>query len=411
MKNTIVQSLVLSVIGLVLAFYVGYQVYRSVGTQYVTQTVQRHTVAEQTQVSGMALRREQLVEEELGNFGVATYLTPDGTKVSPGMVIAEIYRSEDDVAVLNRLRVLQSRIALLEKAQDPDTTSFAQADALNKQIFAEMGNIVTMANNGSFSGVNTTSDKILELMNTKQIATGKETDFQPTIDMLRLEYEYYQSHISHEPIQIKAPRMGYFIRGIDGYESVYNLSQLDRLNSERMTELLEVQPAMPDKQYIGKLMTDHRWYFAVMVEPEEVSRYKEGAVVTLDFHLNNTPPIDAIVYEVNQRYIPKHLEQDPGVVVFRCDFITEELVNLRNTQADVMFKQITGLRVPISALRYEGIQRGVYIMEGERVLFRPISVAYEDENFVICRENDPEFMRDGGYIGLEQFDEIIIEGI
>lgn len=411
MKNSILQNLVFGMIGLVLVGYVGYQVYRAVGTQYVTQTVLRYTVAEKTEISGVALRREQLIEEEIGNTGVATYLTLDGTKVSPGMVIAEFYRSEDDIAALTRMRALASRIALLEKAQNPDTTTYAQADALNKQIFTEMGNIATMAQNGSFSGINTTSDKILELINTKQITTGKETDFQPTIDTLQLEHDYYQSHIAKEPQQIVAPRMGYFIRAIDGYENIYNISQLDRLNSDRMQEILDVEPVFPEQNYVGKLMTDHRWYFAAMVDPEEVARYREGALVTLDFHLTNTPAISAYVYEVNQRYRPKHLEQDPGVIVFRCDFITEELVNLRYTQADVMFKQISGLQVPISALRYEGTQRGVYIMEGERILFRAINVIHEGNGFVLCSENDPEFMRDSGYIGLEQFDEIVIEGI
>ena len=85
-------------------------------------------------------------------------------------------------------------------------------------------------------------------------------------------------------------------------------------------------------------------------------------------------------------------------------------MNLRVTQVEVRFKSITGLRVSDSAIRFNGTQKGVYIVLGEKLVFRPITVIYEDVGFVLCRENDPEYMSGTVYTGLQQFDEVVIGG-
>ena len=39
-----------------------------------------------------------------------------------------------------------------------------------------------------------------------------------------------------------------------------------------------------------------------------------------------------------------------------------------------------------------------------------ITVIYEDVGYVLCREVDPEYYENGTYVGLQQYDEVIIEG-
>ena len=81
--------------------------------------------------------------------------------------------------------------------------------------------------------------------------------------------------------------------------------------------------------------------------------------------------------------------------------------NLPGTaQADVKFKSISGLRVSSSAIRFEGIQKGVYIIRGEKLAFRPVDVLYEGAGFVVCREANPEAEPDC----LQQYDDVVIEG-
>ncbi|WP_195276452.1 HlyD family efflux transporter periplasmic adaptor subunit [Anaerotruncus rubiinfantis] len=403
MKNTFTQRIVLGTLALFLLGYVGLQIYRYTNSQYKTETANPYTVAESTKLTGIALRREILLDDFITG-GVATYVTSDGSKVSPGTTLAEIYDSEEDIANIRTLRELENQRQLLEKAQDPGTTSFAHTDVLNKQIFSELGGIIDAVNRESLLELKTMSDKLLVLMNTKQIATGKQTDFNGAIEQLKAEEEYYRGKIEAEPDVIKAPQPGYFIRTIDGLEDKVDMDTLDELTPEELVKLINSNKISASKR-VGKLMTSHLWYFAAVVTSDEASRYREGATVTLDFNISGQKPVPATV-----KYVNTKRDEPDAVVIFETDYISEALVNLRVTQVEVRFKSITGLRVSDSAIRFNGTQKGVYIVLGEKLVFRPITVIYEDVGFVLCWENDPEYMSGTVYTGLQQFDEVVIGG-
>lgn len=399
MKNTLTQRLVMGLLALFLLSYVGYQAWRYFTSQYKTETVYTYTVAETAGITGIALREEQLLDDWIGK-GVATYLTSDGTKVSNGTAIAEVYRSEKDAENVRMVRELSHQREQLEKAQDPGTTSYAHTDVLNRQIFSELGGIIRQVDGNSFSQISGGADNLLLLLNTKQVATGKQSSFAGEIERLESEERYYSSQIKEEPETITAPRPGYFIRTIDGLEGKADLENLDELLPDDLARLMNT-PVKTNSTRVGKLMLGHNWYFAAAVPEEDVSKYREGALVTLDFHLSGTSPVEAVVWNVN-----KDQEKGGAVVVFRSDYINEALVNLRTAQADVKFKSISGLRVSSSAIRFEGIQKGVYIIRGEKLAFRPVDVLYEGAGFVVCREANPEAEPDC----LQQYDDVVIEG-
>lgn len=76
-------------------------------------------------------------------------------------------------------------------------------------------------------------------------------------------------------------------------------------------------PVKTNSTRVGKLMLGHNWYFAAAVPEEDVSKYREGALVTLDFHLSGTSPVEAVVWNVNKdqekggadRRLPQRLYQ------------------------------------------------------------------------------------------------------
>ncbi|MEM1483544.1 HlyD family efflux transporter periplasmic adaptor subunit [Oscillospiraceae bacterium PP1C4] len=402
MKNTFAHRIVPGVLSVFLLIYAGFQVYRYINGQYKTETVYTYTVAESARVTGIALRNEIVLDERIGS-GVAAYIPSDGTKVSKGSPIAEIYHSGEDAANIQKLRELENQRALLEKAQDPGTTSFAHTDVLNKQIFSELGNVIDAVNGENLTDLQATSDKLLVLMNTKQIATGKQDNFNKAIELIRAEEEYCSSRISDESTIITAAQPGYFMRNIDGLEGKVDFRHLDELTAKDLFDLINAPALKKSSNRVGKLMVDHNWYFAAQVSADEIGKYRLGASVTLDFNISGISPIPAVITNINTQK-----DQTDAVVVFRCDYVNQALINLRVAQADVKFKSVTGLRVSSSAIRFIGIQKGVYTVLSEKLVFRPVEVIYEDTGFVLCRETqaeDPAFKN-----SLQQFDEIVIEG-
>lgn len=402
MKNTFTQRLVLGLLALFLLAYVALQGYRYFTNQYQTETAYSYTVEESARVIGIALRDEVVLDERVNN-GFAAYIPADGTKVSKGSPIAEVYKSEAEAANVRRLRELENRCALLEKSQDPANASFTHTDVLNKQIFSEVGNVIDAVNADDLSELSEMSDELLVLMNTRQIATGKQDDFNGAIERLQAEQEYLKGQISQDASVIKSPRQGYFIRTIDGLEGRANLKNLGELTPNDVLGLMNAPAPKKNDGRVGKLMVSHNWYFAARITEEELPKYRVGGAVTLDFNISGVMPVPATICNVNT-----YKDQTDAVVVFRCDYINEALVNLRSAQADVSFKSVRGLRVSSSAIRFIGMDKGVYTIMGGKLVFKPVEVIYEAQGFVLCREiraEDPEFNN-----SLQQYDEVVTGG-
>lgn len=407
MKNTLTQRIVLAIFSLFLLAYVGFQTYRFINSRYDTETAFSYTVSETALITGIALRNEVIIEDSLGN-GVAVYMVGDGDKVSINSEIAEIFHDKSDAQQTAQLRNLSKKRKLLEKAQDPGTTSFAHTDILNKQIFNEVGNVVDSVNTNTLSELSTISDNLLVLMNTKQIATGQQDNFQDAIDRIDAQQSFCVENISENRQTIKSPRPGYFIRTIDGYENAIELSKIDEIDAKKVFDLLNSPKQSAQSHYnkIGKLMIGHNWYFAAVIPEDEMSKYRVGRTVTLDFNISGIDPVSASIYQINAD------KETGNVVIFKCDYINEPLVNLRIAQADVQFKSVTGLRVSDQAIRFIGMQKGVYTLVGEKLVFRPVTVIYEDIGFVLCKENDVKYDNDQSFgRGLQQFDEVITKGM
>ena len=402
MKSTVAQRLFLTLLILGLLFYGGLQVWWSASLRYKTETVYSYTVSESAEVDGLLLRQEEVLPDRIGS-GVAVYLAQDGDKVSIGYPITEVYRSAEDAKNTARLRELTRQKEQLEEAQDPGTTTYLQTDVLNKQIFSELGSIIDAVNAGRMETIAEDADDLLVLMNKKEIATGRQENFNGEIERLEAEMSYYSGRNSQDPRVISASKPGYFIRKLDGFEGAVDFSQLDELDPQSLRRLMNRPEASEEDGRVGKLMTDHNWYYAALVSAEEAGLYQEGVWVTLDFSLSGMGPVDAFIYQINQ-------DPDTGeaVVLFRSDYINEQLVNLRITPATVTFRSIRGLRVSSSAIQYQGIERGVYVVRGDVMQFKPVTLLYEGNGFVLCLETD---LMDPSYeSNLKQYDEVVVEG-
>lgn len=400
MRNSIGQRIMLSLLALLLLSFVGFQAWRYFTPKFKSETVYSYTVSESAHLNGIVLRSEVLLDDRVGD-GVASYLVSDGTKVSTGSAIAELYRDKKDAEITAQLRELETRRQQLEKAQDPAATTYAHTDVINKQIFSELGGIVDAVNYGAMTQMRDNKDELLLLMNTKQIAMGKQENYNDAIARVVSEQEYCKSQLSGNPTNVFAPNPGYFSRVVDGFENKVDFEDVEELSVSDLTKLMGGAKSKISSR-VGKLVIDHNWYFATLVHEDELARYKEGMSVTLDFNIGGVAPVPAVISDINVEN-----ERGDAVVLFRSDYVSEALINLRITKADVNFKSVSGLRVSDSAIRFEGVKQGVYIVRGGKLQFRPVTILHKDNGFVICREEKDEQALGNN---LQQYDDVVVEG-
>ncbi len=379
-----------------LLLYTAFQIHRYFYAPYTVEAAFNYTVSDSAEVTGIIIREEQVIEDRLqGNI---SYLCQDGTKVSEDLEIAEIYATSQDMNTQRRIRLIEQEIEGLREASDGQAASYGNAETITRKINGVINDIVEVTSKGMVGEMPQHRLALTELMNQKMIVTGKRQNYDARISYLESEKEKLASQMSQPYQTYTSPQAGYFVRLTDGYE--------DRLNPETMTQLsvkdyeqMIGSKVLSSDQYVGKIITDHNWYYAALVNEETLEKFKIGDTVKLNFNLYNLNNIPFTVDSVLQDD-----SSENAIVFLKGNYVLSQLTAVRNPSADVIFQSYTGIKVKSSAVRYEGQTKGVYIIENDTIKFRTINTIYETEDFVLCGGN-PDMERP-----LKLFDQVIVEG-
>jgi hypothetical protein len=145
-------------------------------------------------------------------------------------------------------------------------------------------------------------------------------------------------------------------------------------------------------------------------------KYQVDDTVTLKL-VNSGVTADAVITDLRT-------EGDPSktLVVLYCSYMTSDFVKNRTERVEMIKGSYEGIQVPRSAIRFKEVEetstnvltgeetvtkvnyRGVYVMDGEQVVFRKLDVIYEGDDYVLSSLN-----AGSGYLLL--YDSIIVEGI
>lgn len=394
--NSFAQRLAAFFLAVLLLTYVGYQGYRYFSTQYETETAYSYTVADTLTARGIMIRDEEVIDEKPA--GIVSYIYEDGTKVSAGMPIAEIYTNSADVKKQKKIRELEEEIALLQEAGTLSESSISGAEAINRSIHNSVTNLLTASDSGVVTDLDGSVNELTVLLNKKQVVTGKVDNFSERIAYLEKERDYQKSTISSGFTQFNSPQTGYFVHTLDGAEGLLSSENMESIPVEEYQKLVE-REFTPDDSKIGKVIRSHNWYLAVPIEAKDFGRCRIGAKVDMDFHLTQLSGIPGVV-----KAILGGEDGQDAVLLIQCSYVLPELTSLRTVEVEIHFQSYTGLRISSDARRFLDGKEGVYVKQGHEIRFKTITPIYEEEGFILCGVSvDSEN-------GLKLFDEVIVEG-
>ena len=96
MNSKKIRTLGAVVLAFLVLLYVGYQAYQATHQSIRTETAMYGEVSDVLQAQGFILRNETVIDESYS--GVLSYRVADGSRVSRGGVIADIFSNESDAA-------------------------------------------------------------------------------------------------------------------------------------------------------------------------------------------------------------------------------------------------------------------------------------------------------------------------
>lgn len=395
-KNKAIRTLLTLLLVVVMVFYVGYQTYRSIFSGVETEMAITHSVYESIGAEGIVFRAEKVIDPV--SNGYPYYTVENGTRVARNSVIASVYASADSGRIEQEIATIDEQIKAFKTIQADAGSGRLTLNVIDKQLNEAIYDLVIQSDNGSFENVTDSHFSILSLMSKKQLVTGKTVDLSERIKALEAEKTALRQKYKAPSSVIKAPVSGYFADRTDGYESLLTIDKLQNITVNELSGYLSMNaPTAPPSS--GKIVSGYEWYIACVVPDSYYNTLGVGRSLSLQMSFVLDESIPVTVYACNKD------NQGKLAVVFRCEYMSEELSTIRKEPMQIQLVKHTGLKVPKRAVVINDQQQaGVYVRSGNVVAFRKIEQQYsEAADYIISKTVD-----EPGYLKL--YDDIIVGG-
>lgn len=388
--SSVVKALVL----LVVLVFVANQVISSVYKPVKTESATYYTAVEGIKTTGFIVRNESLVTAQ--NNGVMHFLISDGERVSKDGIIANLYDNESSSITVSHLENLKEKIADIEDILSYNDVEAVNLDVMNTKVYNGVNGLITASGDGNYADITKASDSLLSALNRRQAALGAAGNFSAQLETLNAEYNSLAATLPAVKGSVYAAQSGYFVSKIDGYETVVNTSDLDKITPEFLSA---ITTAKENDGVIGKIVSDYEWYIAAQISINDSLTFKEGQTLKVTTSVKSAPELPVTVKKINTSS-----DNTKAVVLLYCDQMNCELATMRSGPMTIVKNEYEGLRVQKSALRVVNSKKGVYVVSGMQLKFVPVDVIYYGDDYIICSKNNDETNM------LKLYDKVVVKG-
>lgn len=395
-SNSIPGKLLTFLLVVILLVYVGYQAYRSIFSSVETEMATVHSVYESIDTKGFVFRDEILMKPVTG--GYTYYFIENGTRVAKNSAIAAVYSGQNHGRIKEQMEKIDQQIDALRTIAADGSSGRITLDLLNEQLDDAVYNLINETDVGVFSDMEDIKSSLLSLLSKRYLVTGEAVDFTDKIARLENKKASLNNSFQSAKSVIYAPAAGYFANKIDGFENVVEIDKLTQLTVKDLNSYLamEVPSSAPSG---GKIVSGYEWYMGCVVPDSYYNILGVGNTLSVRMSFVTDEEIPVTVYSC------KKDNQGNLAVIFRCDYMSEELSTIRSESVQIQLVRHTGLKVSKQAIILdENQQAGVYVRSGNVAVFKKIKQEFsEPADYVICEEVD-----ESGY--LKMYDDVIVGG-
>ena len=385
------------------------------GQSYETETALLSQFNDSELVQGVFIRDETVITYT-GN-GVISYEVADGGKLGIGSVIANVYSSENQIEIKQKIASLENELYLLKRISNPGTTQTAQPSNIEELFTQNYKSFLYLREKNDLGSLQESKEEMEVLLGTYQLITGDDASYQERMNMIQGEIIALQQSQENPVSVITADTASYFVSYADGYEDELKLENINMLTVEQIENI--ENHVLTDSSIIGKLIDSYQWTLVVVVDNSE-KKYRTDDKLILKFS-STSDTVTGIISFLNA-----NAGEDKTIMGITCETMTYDLVQHRVENVELVLdeyqNQNQGIRVPRSALHFRPITeeitdeetgkvrqvtteyRGVYVLNGEQPEFRKLDVIYEGEDYVISKQRTEK-----SYLAL--YDAIITKGI
>lgn len=395
--NPIVKRILIIAAAALLLVYICFQGYKIVVSPLDTETVQQATAYRTLETQGIVFRDETVIEDTPS--GYLFYSIENGSRVSRGGKIADVFSAQEDALAQQELDQLDVEIESLSSINAQGTSNRANMKAITQQIQDTWLEITRAAQGTTFTDMEALHSRLQTLLNKEQITLGRVDSYDVRIAEMKEERKELASSFEPAIGKVTSPVAGYFVSKPDGYEGLVSTADAASLGVGDVQRLLAYKPSA-ETSGVGKVVGDYEWYLACVVPLEEAAEIKMGAQMEVRMPFVSSDVNVMQVVAINKDASGK------AAVVLKCTNMNRELSTVRVEQIELRLKRYDGIRIPDHAIHFnEAREQGVYVQVGNVLQFRRIRVLHHDtrEEFTVC-----EIVNEKGYVKL--YDKMVVKG-
>ncbi len=374
-------------------FIFGYYLLTFESDEIQTEKVGQITVSDTVTAKGFFIRDEETVS--YSDVGFLVYETQSGKRIESGGVVATVYASERDVSRHISEEIIKSRIEILDKAISGATYSTSEINDIEIKLSKLYCEAAALTARGKAAAAKAITEEINYLLCRKQMLMATDEERIAVKESLETELE---AVVTALPIStVKTEKSGYFVSAADGYEALLSLESADELTPEYLDSIEKYAPGKSEN-WIGKLVTNYKWCFAVVLTSEQAAGIEKGAKVSVLFPFSLSKPLSMLVSNV--------IKGNDGRVtaVLSSDVVSGELLSLRTQTAAITKTTVNGLKIDSRAIKMVDGEIGVYAIRNGVLEFLPIQIVSANDEYYVAKWND----NDDKTVML--YDEIVVSG-
>ncbi len=327
------QKIVAVLSAIVIISYIIYAIYLLIVHSNDTYIITQGTISQEDNSVGYIIRDEQV--KKIDNYTNGIYaIASEGQRVAINEPIFRYY-SDTEKQITEQITEINYKIQdLLEK--DKSVTS-ADIKAIENQIENKVEDINTLNN---YQEINEYKKNIDTLISKKINFIGDVTENKEVKSLIQ-ERKTLENKLKNGSEYQRAPKSGIVSYRVDGLEEKLTTENFDIINEKYLDSFgLKTGQIISASNESGKVIDNFKCYIAITLNSKEAMQAKVNDKVKI--RISNDEE-DAKIIQINE-------ESGKRTIIFEMNQMSENLINHRKIAVDVIWWDVSGLKVPNQAL-------------------------------------------------------------
>ena len=319
---------------IVIAAYITYAIYLLIVHPTDTYVITQGTISQEDECVGYIIRDEQVKKSENYQNGIYA-IASEEQKVAINEPIFRYY-SDTEKQITAQINDINYKIQdLLEK--DKNVTS-ADIKAIENQIEDKIENMNTLNN---YQEISEYKKNIDTLISKKINFIGDVTENKEIKNLIK-ERKVLENQFKNGTEYQRAPKSGIVSYRVDGFEDKLSPANLNSINEQYLNSLdLKTGQIISASNDCGKVIDNFKCYIAITMNSKEAKEAKVNDKVQI--RISNDDEEDAKIVQINE-------ESGKRTIIFQIDNMSEDLINHRKIAVEVIWWDVSGLKVSNQAL-------------------------------------------------------------